>query len=385
VKVVDACNSGVLYVKDTGSIESFLNNTKDLFDKFYFLFSSSSDQYSLADSTNSFFSSSFVQAIDKNEGKKIRYKDIIDFISDSFEKIGKQTPLFITKAEFTEIFCSVNKNIKRIIENYYSSLKLYNFNTKDFSTLAEIVKFDAQKYVDFETAKKCLIHGFESVNSFKIDRELESCYEKEVKLHVSYDAIPKINIIANLADWIAKSDNDLFVNIIYENKINEDRFPINIIASLDVYNYLTNNDKYKKLENDIKIPKFFESRFEIPYTAIFLTLKSKFTNILNYSFVLVPILSRTKIYYFYSKLNYNRIDWDDQEIDQSSASWELETFDFNNYVIKTKINRLIQEKFISVIIDELTSKFNRELVDNQGKIYVIGQAEGAPSSSLSTK
>lgn len=385
VKVIDACNSGVLYVKNTGSIENFFNDTRDSFNKFYFFFSSSSDQYSLADSTNSFFSSTFMQAVDKNEGKKIRYKDMIDFISDSFEKIGKQTPLFITKAEFTEIFCVVNRNIKKIIENYYKNLKLYNIAGKEFSTLAEIIKFDAKKYVDFGTAKKCLMHGFESVKSFKIDRDLESCYEKEVKLYVSYDSIPKINILANLADFISKSDNDLFVNIIYENKINEERLPINIIASLDVYNYLTNNDRYKKIEKDVKIPKYFENKFEIPYAAICLTLKSKFTNILNYSFILVPILSRTKIYYFFSKLNYNRIDWDDQEIDQSSASWELETFDFNNYAIKTKINRLIQEKFISVVIDELTSKFNRELVDNRGKIYVIGQAEGAPSSSLSTR
>lgn len=383
VKVVDACNSGVFSLKDTGTIENFFDNTKDSFNKFYFLFSSNSDQNSLADTANSFFSSTFIQAIDTREGKKIRYKDIIDFISDTFEQIGRQTPLFIAKAGFTELFCLVNKNIKKIIQNYYNNLKSYNRKGKEFSTLAEIVKLDAQKYVDFETAKKCLIHGFESVESFKIDKELESCYQKEVSVHLSYDAIPKVNRIAQLADLIAKSDNDVFVTIIYENKIKEEHVPVHILASLDGYQYLKKNEGYKKPENDHKIPIFLESKFEIPYAAIFLTLKTKFTNILNYSFILVPILSRTQIYYFYSKFNYKRIDWDDQEIDPSSAHWQVETFDFDNYVIQTKINRLIQEQFISVILDELTAKFNRQ-VASRPEMYVIGQAEGARSTAIST-
>jgi hypothetical protein len=368
VKVIDSCNAGNKYIKDVGSVEKFFNDTRKTFNKFYFFFSSHNDQFSLADVNHSFFSSSFIQSIGRSEGRKIRYKDIIDFISDSFEKLGKQTPLFITEAEFTEVFCTVNKKIKKIIQNYLDGAKTYYFNTRLFSSLSEVIKIDAEKYVDFDTAKQCLLYSLESVKLFKIDKDLEYCYEKEVKVNTSYDVIPKIDILAH---WIAQSNPDLFVNIIYEHESCDGRMPINIFASLD-HDVSNKYDTYQNIGKDIKIPKLFENKFDLPFVTIFLTLKSKFSNILNYSFALVPILSRTQIYYFYTKLNYNRIDWDDQEIDPASANWELEKIDFNYFTIRTKINRLIQDKFISVIMDDLTLKFHYEANNHNGNHHPPG-------------
>lgn len=355
VKVVDACNSGIIFVKETGSIEKYFYDSRKKFNKFYFMFSSHGEQFSLADHGHSFFSSSFVQSLDKSVGKVIRYKDVIDFISDSFEMTGSQTPIFITQADFTEYFCTVNKKIKNIIKLFFDNIGKIDLNNRNIE-LSSAIKVDSEKYVDFETAKKCLICGSDAIESFKIDSEIDYCYTKEVKSYISYDLIPNMK---DIASWISTYGKDLYVDIVYENEMQDGGKLIDIIASLNNYDYFSKNNykKYFNASKNLKFPKFFENKFDLPYNAVFLTLKSKFSNILNSSFAVVPVLSRDKIYYFYSKLNYNRIDWDEQGIDMSNVKWELETFDFNCFSIKMRMNRLINDKFISVLINDLKSRF----------------------------
>jgi hypothetical protein len=115
IKVVDACHSGISYIKGEKEINDHLEKSKNGFKNCYFMFSSNQDQASYQDDELSYFTRSFLKSLAKKDGQKIRYKDIIDFISDEFDRDTGQTPIFITQGAFTEIFCFSNSEIKKNI------------------------------------------------------------------------------------------------------------------------------------------------------------------------------------------------------------------------------------------------------------------------------
>ncbi|AIO65270.1 caspase domain protein [Burkholderia oklahomensis] len=86
VKVVDACYSGMPYIKDGSTFSDYMKSTtQNAFETCYFLCSSQSDQRSWAANDISYFTKAFVEAIATSSLDTIRYKDVIDYISDSFQ------------------------------------------------------------------------------------------------------------------------------------------------------------------------------------------------------------------------------------------------------------------------------------------------------------
>jgi hypothetical protein len=59
VKIVDACNSGTLYIKDDSYFEAHIKKSVDQFEACYFMFSSSSQEPSYQDNALSYFTRSF--------------------------------------------------------------------------------------------------------------------------------------------------------------------------------------------------------------------------------------------------------------------------------------------------------------------------------------
>jgi len=101
----------------------------------------------------------------------------------------------------------------------------------------------------------------------------------------------------------------------------------------------------------------FENNFELPYVAMFMTLKSQFANLLSQTFVLVPVLSRTRLYYFYTRATYKRVDWDRQAIETSAVQWEHVIFDFDCYQIKIQLTKLVNDKFLAGILSDMKLRF----------------------------
>jgi hypothetical protein len=121
VKVVDACQSGISYVKnvDGGSddLKSVVEKSKAGFNNCYFLFSSQERQKSYQPSqySLSLFTHAFITSLASHPATSIRYKDIISHITDWFENAGKrypQTPFFVTQATFTEACCDISSDLR---------------------------------------------------------------------------------------------------------------------------------------------------------------------------------------------------------------------------------------------------------------------------------
>ncbi len=354
VKVVDACYSENLISMSSSSSDGHDNTSIDSFKSLYCLFSCQKDQYSLADSTHSFFTSLFLQAVNRPLGTRVRYRDIIDFISEAFENIGRQTPVFVTHADFTEQFCIVTEKVKEFFGHIDLEQQKQALSKLRKSDLLDRVRLEAAQYVALDEAKQCLLCGLEAVKELQLNLELSDFFDKEVQSTLAYTNIPKISKIAEV---LAVSADELYVQILYDTEHFTIQMPVE-------YSVLDKPDGIKSISTRMqpfikwrKIPKAFENNFELPYVAMYLTLKSKYANLMSQVFVLVPILSRTRLYYFYTTATYQRVDWDRQEVETSAVRWEHVVFEFDCYQIKIQLPKFIHEKFLSSILNDMKSRF----------------------------
>lgn len=110
VKVVDACQAGTEYIKADSELQRiFEKSSTESFNKAYFLFSSSSAEYSTALPDFSVFTKSFAKSILNFDGQNIRFRDVMAYISDDQSVKRYQTPLFVQQADNTEIFFRVDR------------------------------------------------------------------------------------------------------------------------------------------------------------------------------------------------------------------------------------------------------------------------------------
>ena|ERR1700722_12975279 len=80
VKIVDACHSGVAYIKNADDFNAYLLKTAaPQFKKVYFMFSSQSEQFSYQDSQLSYFTRTMIESIAHHGVSSVRYKDMIDY------------------------------------------------------------------------------------------------------------------------------------------------------------------------------------------------------------------------------------------------------------------------------------------------------------------
>jgi hypothetical protein len=57
-----------------------------------------------------------VDAVVQHPDEDLRYKDVIDFVSDAFADDLNQTPFFVVQADFTEHFCSVSPTLREAVQ-----------------------------------------------------------------------------------------------------------------------------------------------------------------------------------------------------------------------------------------------------------------------------
>jgi len=172
VKVVDSCESGVHYIKDTNNFNDYLQKNQQNFNNCYFLYSSQNNQSSYADSNLSFFTKVLIESIINLKTENIRYKDIIDYISDSFSNDQEQKPLFIAQAEFTEKFIHITFNqkekLKQELEEVIIKTEVIKNNEK---SLLELVQNDSKNYLDKDKIILILNEIKNKINDFQFNND----------------------------------------------------------------------------------------------------------------------------------------------------------------------------------------------------------------------
>lgn len=331
IKVIDACQSGMNYVKDTSDSEifDFFSKGKSQFNNCYFMYSSTNNQASYADDNISHFTKEFINALIhfKND---IRYKDIMDYLSDSFT--GKpQKPHFVMQGNLTEKFISISKDTEKLV---LENLKIDSIEKNDEQTkkdLFNLVKEDAEKYFTKEKVLDLLKEIKEKISEHNLEKHvIKKYFEVNCAFYNSYEALPRKGIISQ---WINENNqNDYFVKPVLEKRTKEIRVPKNkmLITSLAFLGQENNDDLYMTKKEIIDVPISIETTTEMPFNYLIIKTNANFPNLHNVSFFLLPFVSKKRIIFFTTFAIYKNINWDEEKIDYSTIQWKNNEFNLLN-------------------------------------------------------
>ncbi len=330
IKVIDACQSGTTYIKEGDVLNKYFNNSKKGFNKCYFLNSSLNNQSSFQNEHLSFFTFSFIKALKEHKTKEIRYKDIIDVISDEFTENQDQTPFFVIQADLTEKFCSFSTDLKE----YLASLTVPYSNdeeTKEAThTLSDLVKKDAKDYVDKQGALNAIEFLQTEVKSISLSSELVELFNLEIIFHQDYKLIPHTKVIGK---WLNDNKNEYFTKIVYEDKID----------------YET-GEEYTTMTG-------FDLKFETSFKAISIEVTGLYPNLASYQCNIVFLISKRLITFFYFVTNYIDESWEIKNLNSKGIKWLYTERKITDKDEIAKGIELIKQKIESTIREELNAKF----------------------------
>ncbi|WP_265428539.1 caspase family protein [Chryseobacterium sp. YIM B08800] len=341
-KIVDACESGYNYIKDINKVDTYIKSTQSQFNNCYFLFSSLNIQSSYQDQEFSFFTLSFFNAIKKYSDNNIRYKDIIDYISDEFTKISEQTPFFVIQADFTENFCKKNDELNAFLETIPNTLN----NIKDSSendslptkSLEDLIKEDAGKHLNQEE----IIYFFEDVKScvekFKPKEEFQNLYEYKHKFlsNLNYD----LNL-TQIGQYVSQY-KEFYAEPTYEDTSYETVETPNRLDMFGRFNKPYTVTRTKKELSGYNLTTTY------PYEQITIDIKSNYPNLNSFLCSIFFITTDRKIRVYWCLTKYIKKGWDNTEIEKR-FKWNIFEDEFinkndliNNFgLINNEINILI--------------------------------------------
>lgn len=359
IKVIDACQSGINYIKDINDIKDFFNKGENKFNNCYFMYSSNNNQASLASEKISHFTNEFINSLIHFK-TDIRYKDILDYLSDSFKE-KEQTPFFVVQADYTEIFISINEEIEKLL---LENLKTTSVERKDENidkNLFDLVKSDSENYFTKEQVLELLKKIDDKIYKYNFNgNDIEKYFELNLEFYKNYELLPQKETISNWAN--TKNKSDYFVKPILEKRTKKIRVPKNNTMMLSLANLSllghNNDDLYTTKEEIIDVPVSIQVTTEMLFNYLNIKTKAKFPNLHNVSFFLLPFVSKRKIIFFTTFAIYKNINWDEEKIDYSTIQWNNKEFNLKD---ENEIFGFIDEKikeFVDVSITEVKKVVN---------------------------
>ncbi|MGV8815906.1 MAG: caspase family protein [Gelidibacter sp.] len=312
-KVIDACQSGVAYVKGNNVVEKYYTKTAENFEKCYFLHSSMTSQYSYQNDDLSEFTKSFLKSLNANNKSSIRYKHIIDYISDEFERTTEQTPFFVAQADFTETFLNSSEQMKIVLAKYLKcqiepqNLEEQKEEVKSVSYVEKIKK-EAENYSTHEEVNKLLSSIGEIIKKYTLKTNLKDIYEIQSALENNLNYLVKS---ISIGRWLVDNKHNFFAEAKYEiNEYKEEETTVNPFGSFMSMRARPNKIVTKTHKELIG----FENTVELPFSYLIVNYIPKFPNIPQYAFLITFLVSKKDIKFFYGFTDYNEEDWNRKKI-----------------------------------------------------------------------
>lgn len=347
VKVVDACQSGISYIKDNSNFEIYLKGTQTEFKKCYFYFSSHTNQSSYQDDNLSYFTKSFVEAISSYPQTAIRYKDIIDYISDTFNT-PSQKPYFVVQADFTETFASFSSTSKDELNNLINSFIIKEASTTTIEqrtmSLVELVKSEAAIYCSEIEALEVLDEIKSQIENFKLTDEMSELYNLDFLSSTSYDSIPRG---AQIGKWFDQNSHSYFAKpTVVSRKVEKNSFGSSTYELLALKHLYPDRVEYENVIEGV------ESTMEMPYSYLKIELRKQFPNLNDHSLIFIPFLSKTNLIIFSLYVIYKDKGWTERSISKYD--------DFKSTVLKLKDRESIT-KYLMKTFNEFINKINESI------------------------
>ncbi|WP_411349400.1 caspase domain-containing protein [Paenibacillus sp. WLX2291] len=370
IKVVDACESGVRYVKDIGKheVRKMLDKTTDNFCDCYFMFSSQFNESSYALDTLSYFTESFINSILSYEDDTIRYRDIIDFIADDFSnKSLHQTPFYITQGTNTEVFghFSIDTKEKLKKEINFKKIEEVLIKHKELSLIDRVIE-DSKYYCENVEDIKVVFNDIKTqINETKILEELSKIYNIETNFeNIHYNSLKKIN---KVAEFISEDNEDFFVQIKYawkKFKVRINDLSSQISRSFGHYKEFQYREEKRKVIDSYEI-----TEDSLPYNIIEIDLNPIYSNLIKYNCSLIFAFSKKELLIFYSYNLYREVKWGEFEIKQMDWRRGSKVLFKENNDIKSQIDDILNG-FNEFVTNNLKKHFNTSN-DDTGSIVTI--------------
>ncbi|MBB3973707.1 caspase family protein [Hansschlegelia beijingensis] len=318
VKVVDACQSGIPYIKDSTDISEYLKSKEKRFKSLYFLFSSQIDQSSWQDTRISDFTRELILALDRPVGTGIRYSDIMDALSDAFSANQRQRPFFVSQAGFTEIFCEINEDVYRIVDEIKSGADLeasVSGGGDKKSALMQAIKKLSEGFVEKEEALGIVESMPRDFAEVKIEKDLDEFFDVSVS-EVFEKSPPNANLIAS---WLEKQgmNREYFTDIISRTEEIKTRVPRDPMAHLyksatGSMGYVRGDDEFVTVTKERRVITDYKRRVELPFNYLEITLIPLYPGMVQYECTVVPFVSRRALRLFWGFRSFQFVDWDAQ-------------------------------------------------------------------------
>lgn len=369
VKIVDACHAGIPYIKDPEAFGKYLQKTTPkAFKHCYFMYSSQKEEYSYQDVELSHFTRSFAESIAKFSGTEMRFKDVIDYISDDFESVPNQTPLFVTQATNTETFTAVEENLRNLISQHLLSYAPPAASTTTTSAsvvidkktpLIEFVKADAEKYC----TKDEFMERLESMKNFwdepSLSDEAKELYNFDISLLPCL--VGEVPRLKDIGKWLAENKNEYFAEPTYttEEYTEKIEVPMKRSGLLGISDLLSPTPcTIEDVTRERKVCTGYNLTQDTDFVGIRVAAIPKFQNLKWHDFYLVFVFSKTEIRFFYLFSALKEINWDERKLyPVDLEKWRMLVAQIKDQNDITNLLQKIVVEFSNYIIEPIRLKF----------------------------
>lgn len=209
VKVVDACRSGISYIKGPDDLRQAVQPAHGI-RKCYFMYSSHQDQSSWQGKVSD-FTLALATAVIEHPSPQLRYRDLQAYVSDYFEASKRQRPFFVSQADNTEIFISVNERVQAAVKEAVASIEapppFASAGNKELS-LTQVITEDAKGCFQRDVTLAKIDEYYEAAMELELPQPLSELYDTEAdRLDYSAQQVPGE---AQLARWFESNAEEAF-------------------------------------------------------------------------------------------------------------------------------------------------------------------------------
>lgn len=333
VKTVDACHSGTNYIKSEDNLQAIVDKSLGEFKQAYFLFSSQSEESSFAGDKFSVFTKSFAEAIVAHKASTIRYRDIMDYISDDPAVKRKQTPMFIMQAKNIELFCEISENllssVRGVLEIDQSGIAMMETDarsdesnvTSGDKNIIKIIQNMSKTYCTEDSAQKSLALFIASFKKHTWPDVLNALYEISVEDQENYNGITGLSAIGT---WLEGNQHEYFARTTFEQESYEEKERIEIEEGPTFMATLmrTKRYEYKPVTKFRQIVSGIELTAPSPAASIRIDFEPKEQILPLMSFFFVFVFSKSKFVLFYKSEKQIEKNWQDRTI-QNNNGWKF--------------------------------------------------------------
>ena len=326
VKIIDACQSGSPYIKDTS--DGFQKSLKvSRLDSFLCMMSSRQNQLSYASAHESDFTKSWIDAALSKKTGRILYRDIEAFLADAFLKNPDQTPFFVNQGTVTEVFSMVTDDMLRLSNSRSKSVDLPSQGAAiDQRVAAEISKMD-KKYVSQAAVNDALNLSYSQLNEQDIDDKLiTKYYKKYISNDLMLELIPNVIAVAVFADdqgWT----NRYLLKVHYQQK--NKKWSQSNLSLIETATLLLSEKKPNPLS--------IKSTESLPFEVVSIRLSSTHDCLLEFIVYVGIVHSRTDVMVLSSIVSIPKKGWEDSEPEPSDVEWRYTNYSWESIVAEPSL------------------------------------------------